>query len=118
MKMIEAIIEPFSLDEVRDALTKAGVREMTVSEVRGYGRHKGHRGFYRAAEYTVDFLPKVEIQVLVPDETAKKVVETIMHSARVEKTGDDKIFVMPVEEVVYISPGGNGCGLKEGMEKR
>lgn len=108
MKMVEAIIKPFKLDEVKEALTKAGVQGMTVSEVKGFGRQKGHTELYRGAEYSVDFLPKVKIQVLVPDEKAQQVVETITTAARTGKIGDGKIFVTSVEDVVRIRTGEKG----------
>ncbi len=102
MKQIEAIIKPFKLDEVKEALTKAGVQGMTITEVKGFGRQKGHTELYRGAEYTVDFLPKVKIQILVPDDKAAKVVEIIADTARTGKIGDGKIFVSAVEEVIRI----------------
>jgi nitrogen regulatory protein P-II 1 len=102
MKMVEAIVKPFKLDEVKEALTKAGIQGMTVEEVKGFGRQKGHTELYRGAEYTVDFLPKVRIQILVPDDKAANVVEVITGSARTGKIGDGKIFVTNVEEVVRI----------------
>jgi nitrogen regulatory protein P-II 1 len=102
MKMVEAIVKPFKLDEVKEALTKAGIQGMTVEEVKGFGRQKGHTELYRGAEYTVDFLPKVRIQILVPDEKAASVVDIITDSARTGKIGDGKIFVTNVEEVVRI----------------
>jgi len=108
MKMVEAIIKPFKLDEVKETLTKAGVQGMTVSEVKGFGRQKGHTELYRGAEYTVDFLPKVKIQVLVPDEKAQQIVEIISTAARTGKIGDGKIFVTPVEEVIRIRTGEKG----------
>ncbi len=108
MKQIEAIIKPFKLDEVKEALTKAGVQGMTITEVKGFGRQKGHTELYRGAEYTVDFLPKVKIQVLVPDEKAHQIVETIATVARTGKIGDGKIFVTPVEEVIRIRTGEKG----------
>ncbi len=108
MKMVEAIIKPFKLDEVKDALTKAGVQGMTVSEVKGFGRQKGHTELYRGAEYSVDFLPKVKIQVLVPDEKTQQVVETITTAARTGKIGDGKISVTSVEEVIRIRTGEKG----------
>ncbi len=108
MKMVEAVIDPFKVDEVKGALTKAGVSGMTISEVKGVGHEKGHRGFYRGAEHTVDFLPKVKIQVLVPDEISGKVVQTIMESARIGDIGHGKIFVIPVEDVVSIHTGERG----------
>ena len=108
MKMVEAIVKPFKLDEVKDALTKAGVQGMTVEEVKGFGRQKGHTELYRGAEYSVDFLPKVKIQVLVPDDNVAKVVEVITESAKTGKIGDGKIFVTPVEEVIRIRTGEKG----------
>lgn len=108
MKMVEAIIKPFKLDGVKEALTKAGIQGMTVSEVKGFGRQKGHTELYRGAEYSADFLPKVKIQVLVPDERAGRVVEIITESARTGKIGDGKILVTPVEEVIRIRTGEKG----------
>src|SRR5215510_13718955 len=102
MKMVEAIVKPFKLDEVKEALTKSGIQGMTVEEVKGFGRQKGHTELYRGAEYSVDFLPKVKIQILVPDDKAAKVVEVITDSARTGKIGDGKIFVTPVQEVIRI----------------
>jgi nitrogen regulatory protein PII len=106
MKMVEAIVKPFKLDEVKEALTKAGIQGMTVEE--GFGRQKGHTELYRGAEYSVDFLPKVKIQILVPDDKTAKVVEVITDSARTGKIGDGKIFVTTVEEVVRIRTGEKG----------
>ena len=108
MKMVEAIVKPFKLDEVKEALTKAGVQGMTVEEVKGFGRQKGHTELYRGAEYSVDFLPKVKIQILVTDELAAKVVEVIIDSAKTGKIGDGKIFVSNVEEVIRIRTGEKG----------
>jgi nitrogen regulatory protein P-II 1 len=108
MKMVEAIVKPFKLDEVKEALTKAGVQGMTVEEVKGFGRQKGHTELYRGAEYSVDFLPKVKLQILVPDDKAAKVVEVITDSARTGKIGDGKIFVTPVEDVIRIRTGEKG----------
>jgi nitrogen regulatory protein P-II 1 len=108
MKMVEAIVKPFKMDEVKEALTKAGVQGMTVEEVKGFGRQKGHTELYRGAEYSVDFLPKVKIQVLVPDDNVAKVVEVITESAKTGKIGDGKIFVTPVEEVIRIRTGEKG----------
>ncbi len=105
MKKIEAIIKPFKLDEVKEALTKAGVQGLTVSEVKGFGRQKGHTELYRGAEYVVDFLPKVKIEVLLDDSDAARVVEVITSAARTGKIGDGKILVMPVDEVVRIRTG-------------
>lgn len=109
MKQIEAIIKPFKLDEVKEALTKIGIQGMTVSEVKGFGRQKGHTELYRGAEYSVDFLPKVRIQILVPDEKAAQVVDTILQTARTGKIGDGKIFVSSVEEVIRIRTGEKGA---------
>ena len=106
--MVEAIIKPFKLDEVKEALTKAGVQGMTVSEVKGFGRQKGHTELYRGAEYSVDFLPKVKIQVLVSDDKAQQIVEAIRTAAGTGKIGDGKIFVTSVEEVIRIRTGEKG----------
>src|SRR4026209_913702 len=108
MKMVEAIVKPFKLDEVKEALTKAGVQGMTVEEVKGFGPQKGHTELYRGAEYSVDFLPKVKIQVLVGDDKAAKVVEVIIDSAKTGKIGNGKIFVTNVEEVIRIRTGEKG----------
>ena len=108
MKMVEAIIKPFKLDEVKEALTKAGIQGMTVEEVKGFGRQKGHTELYRGAEYSVDFLPKVKIQILVPDDKAEAVVQVIIDSAKTGKIGDGKIFVSNVEEVIRIRTGEKG----------
>jgi nitrogen regulatory protein P-II 1 len=105
MKQVEAIIKPFQLDEVKQALAKVGIEGMTVSEVKGFGRQKGHTELYRGAEYSVDFLPKVKIQILVSDEKAPQLVEAIAKSARTGKIGDGKIFVTPIEEVIRIRTG-------------
>jgi nitrogen regulatory protein PII len=109
MKMVEAIVKPFKLDEVKEALTKAGIQGMTVEEVKGFGRQKGHTELYRGAEYSVDFLPKVKIQILVSDDKATKVVEVITDSARTGKIGDGKIFVTTVDEVIRIRTGEKGA---------
>ena len=109
MKQIEAIIKPFKLDEVKEALTKVGIQGMTIAEVKGFGRQKGHTELYRGAEYSVDFLPKVKIQILVPDEKATQVVDTVLKTARTGKIGDGKIFVIPVEEVIRIRTGEKGA---------
>jgi nitrogen regulatory protein P-II 1 len=105
MKMVRAIIKPFKLDDVKDALADIGVSGLTVAEVRGHGRQKGHTELYRGAEYQVDFVPKVEITVVVKAEELDKVVDTIMTAARSEKVGDGKIFVSNVEQVVRIRTG-------------
>ena len=109
MKLVEAIIKPFKLEEVKEALTKVGIQGMTVEEVKGFGRQKGHTELYRGAEYSVDFLPKVRIQILVPDDAAAKVVQVITDSAKTGKIGDGKIFVSNVEEVIRIRTGEKGA---------
>ena len=108
MKLIEAIVKPFKLEEIKEALTKAGIQGMTVEEVKGFGRQKGHTELYRGAEYSVDFLPKVRLEILVPDEKAAKIVELITDNARTGKIGDGKIFVTPVDEVIRIRTGERG----------
>lgn len=108
MKKIEAIIKPFKLDEVRDALSEIGIQGMTVTEVKGFGRQKGHTELYRGAEYVVDFLPKVKIEIVVTDELAEKTVDTIVQAANTGRIGDGKIFVMSLEEVVRIRTGERG----------
>ncbi len=105
MKMISAIIKPFKLDDVRDALTGLGVHGMTVSEVKGFGRQKGQKEIYRGAEYTVSFVPKVMIDVVVPDEIADRAVETIQKAAETGKIGDGKIFVLEVARAIRIRTG-------------
>ena len=105
MKSITAIIKPFKLDEVRDALTKAGVHGLTVSEVKGYGRQKGHTEIYRGAEYAVNFLPKLKVEVVVPAELLGKVTDIIVTASRTGQIGDGKIFVSPVEQVIRIRTG-------------
>ncbi len=108
MKKIEAVIKPFKLDDVRDALSEAGITGLTVTEVKGFGRQKGHTELYRGAEYVVDFLPKIKIEVVVKEEQLERCIETIMTAARTGKIGDGKIFVTPVEEVVRIRTGETG----------
>jgi nitrogen regulatory protein P-II 1 len=108
MKKVEAIIKPFKLDEVKEALSSIGVQGLTVSEVKGFGRQKGHTELYRGAEYVVDFLPKVKLEIIVSDELAAQVVETIERAARTGRIGDGKIFVMAMEEVVRIRTGERG----------
>lgn len=108
MKKIEAVIRHFKLEEVKEALTAAGVQGMTVTEVRGFGRQKGHKEQYRGAEYTVDFLPKVKLEVVVADDQAQKVIESILKSARTGQIGDGKIFVTDLEEMVRIRTGEAG----------
>lgn len=102
MKKIEAIIRPFKLDEVREALTEIGVRGMTITEVKGYGRQKGHTELYRGAEYKVDFLPKIKIEIVAPDNMVDKIVNTIIKSARTGQVGDGKIFIYPIEDVIRV----------------
>ncbi|MBI3599192.1 MAG: P-II family nitrogen regulator [Nitrospinae bacterium] len=108
MKKIEAIIKPFKLDEVKDELNKVGVQGITVSEVKGFGRQKGHTELYRGAEYVVDFLPKVKMEIIVQDDIAEKVVQTIINAARTGRIGDGKIFVCSVEDVIRIRTGERG----------
>lgn len=108
MKKIEAIIKPFKLEDVRDALSEVGVRGMTISEVKGFGRQKGHAEIYRGAEYIVDFLPKIKIEIVVPDSLVDKAIEAIIRGARTGKIGDGKIFVYPVEESIRIRTGEKG----------
>ena len=108
MKKIEAIIKPFKLDEVKNALTKIGVQGMTVTEVKGFGRQKGHTEVYRGAEYKIDFLPKAKIEVIVIDEMVSQVIETIERTAKTGKIGDGKIFVSPVEQVIRIRTAERG----------
>ena len=108
MKKIEAIIKPFKLDEVKEALNKVGVMGITVSEVKGFGRQKGHTELYRGAEYVVDFLPKVQLEVVTTDDLASQVVEAIETSPKTGKIGDGKIFVIPVEDAIRIRTGERG----------
>jgi nitrogen regulatory protein PII len=108
MKKIEAIIKPFKLDDVKNALTKVGIQGMTVSEVKGFGRQKGHTEIYRGAEYIIDFIPKAKIELIVTDDLAPQVIETIERSARTGKIGDGKVFVSPVEEIIRIRTGERG----------
>jgi nitrogen regulatory protein P-II 2 len=108
MKMITAIIKPFKLDEVREALSNIGVQGITVTEVKGFGRQKGHTELYRGAEYVVDFLPKVKIEAAVPDELVERGIEAIEAAARTGKIGDGKIFVTSLEQVVRIRTGETG----------
>ncbi|HNQ57643.1 MAG: P-II family nitrogen regulator [Burkholderiales bacterium] len=105
MKKIEAIIKPFKLDEVREALSEVGVTGLTVTEVKGFGRQKGHTELYRGAEYVVDFLPKIKIEVVLADATVEQALEAIIKAARTGKIGDGKIFVTPVEQIVRIRTG-------------
>lgn len=105
MKKIEAIIKPFKLDDVKDALNDIGIKGMTISEVKGYGRQKGHKEIYRGAEYLVDFIPKVKIEVVIEADQVDNVVSTIRESANTGKIGDGKIFVVPVERIVRVRTG-------------
>ena len=109
MKMVTAVIKPFRLDDVRDALSELGVKGMTVTEVKGFGRQKGHTELYRGAEYAVDFLPKIKLEVAVDETLLEQVVEMVVTAARTEKIGDGKIFVTDIEEVVRIRTGETGA---------
>ena len=109
MKLISAVIKPFKLDEVREALSSLGVQGITVTEVKGFGRQKGHTELYRGAEYVVDFLPKVKIDAAVADDLVERVIEVIEGAARTGKIGDGKIFVFPLEQVVRIRTGETGA---------
>jgi nitrogen regulatory protein PII len=102
MKKLEAIIKPFKLEEVKEALAEIGVEGMTVSEVKGFGRQKGHTEIYRGSEYTVDFLPKVKIEVVLPDNLVTRAVDTVVKAAKTGKIGDGKVFIIPVEESIRI----------------
>jgi nitrogen regulatory protein P-II 1 len=108
MKKVEAVIKPFKLDDVKEKLAELGIKGMTVTEVRGFGRQKGHTEIYRGAEYVVDFLPKIKIEVVAPDNQVAEVVDAIRKAAYTGKIGDGKIFVLPVEEVVRIRTGEMG----------
>ncbi len=108
MKKVEAIIKPFKLDEVKDALNKIGVKGMTIVDVRGFGRQRGHKEVYRGTEYTVDFIPKVKLEIVVEEDMLERVVEVLMASSQTGKVGDGKIFVLPVEHVVRIRTGEEG----------
>jgi len=110
MKKIEAIIKPFKLDEAKESLGSIGVQGLTVSEVKGFGRQRGHTELYRGAEYVVDFLPKLKLEIVVPDEQADKVVVTLQTACQTGRIGDGKIFVLPVEEAVRIRTGERGDG--------
>jgi nitrogen regulatory protein P-II 1 len=102
MKKIEAIIKPFKMEDVKEALTEIGVEGMTVSEVKGFGRQKGHTEIYRGSEYTVDFLPKVKFEIVISDDRVQKAVDVIVQSAKTGKIGDGKVFVLPIEDVIRI----------------
>jgi len=105
MKKIEVIIKPFKLDDVKEALNGIGIKGMTISEVKGYGRQKGHTEIYRGAEYVVDFLPKIKLEIIVGSEQVDQVIETVIGAARTGKIGDGKIFVLPVEKIVRVRTG-------------
>ena len=108
MRKVEAIIKPFKLDDVKEALSAIGIQGMTVTEVKGFGRQKGHTELYRGAEYVVDFLPKIKLEITVSDELAEKVVEVIVTAANTGRIGDGKIFVLPLDEAVRIRTGERG----------
>jgi len=108
MKKVEAIIKPFKLDEVKEALNEIGIQGITVSEVKGFGRQKGHTELYRGAEYVVDFLPKIKLEIIVSDEIVAQVVEAIENTAKTGRIGDGKIFILPIDEVVRIRTGERG----------
>jgi nitrogen regulatory protein P-II 1 len=108
LKKIEAIIKPFKLEEVKEALTTLGVRGITVSEVKGFGRQKGHTELYRGAEYVVDFLPKIKIEIVLPDDMVERAIESITSSARTGRIGDGKIFIIPLDGAVRIRTGEKG----------
>ena len=108
MKKIEAVIKPFKLDEVKDALNEIGIQGMTVTEVKGFGRQKGHTELYRGAEYVIDFIPKIKIEIVITDELATKVVDAIEKAAKTGKIGDGKIFIYSIEDVIRIRTGERG----------
>jgi nitrogen regulatory protein P-II 1 len=108
MKKVECIIRPFKLDEVREALMEVGVQGMTVSEVRGFGRQRGHKEIYRGSEYTIEFVPKLKLEIVVNDDIVEDVIETVLRVAATGKIGDGKIFITPVEEVIRIRTGERG----------
>jgi len=105
MKKIEVIIKPFKLDDVKEALNGIGIKGMTISEVKGYGRQKGHTEIYRGAEYVVDFLPKIKLEIIVDADQVDQVIETVVEAARTGKIGDGKIFVLPVDQIVRVRTG-------------
>ena len=109
MKKIEAIIKPFKLDEVKEALNEIGIQGMTISEVKGYGRQKGHKEIYRGAEYVVDFIPKIKIEIVAQSENSKQIIEKIQQAAHTGKIGDGKIFVYSVEEAIRVRTGERGA---------
>jgi nitrogen regulatory protein PII len=108
MKKVEAIIKPFKLDDVKEALSEIGIYGMTVTEVNGYGRQKGHKEIYRGAEYVVDFVPKIKVEIVVSDERLDEAIETVRNAANSGKIGDGKIFISPVEQVVRVRTGETG----------
>jgi nitrogen regulatory protein PII len=108
LKKIEAIIKPFKLDDIKEALNEIGIQGMTISEVKGYGRQKGHTEIYRGAEYVVDFIPKVKIEIIIEDSRAEEVVKQIQTAANTGKIGDGKIFVLPIDEVIRVRTGETG----------
>jgi nitrogen regulatory protein P-II 1 len=108
MKKVEAIIKPFKLDDVKESLKEVGVQGLTVTEVKGFGRQKGHTELYRGAEYVIDFLPKIKLEIAVSDDMVTKVIDAIMDSAKTGKIGDGKIFIFPMEEVIRIRTGERG----------
>jgi nitrogen regulatory protein P-II 1 len=105
MKKIEALIKPFKLDDVKERLTEIGIKGITISEVKGFGRQKGHTELYRGAEYVIDFIPKIKIELVLPDELVEDAVQVIMETARTGRIGDGKIFIIPVDEVIRIRTG-------------
>ena len=108
MKKVEAIIKPFKLEEVKEVLASSGIKGLTVIEVKGFGRQKGHKELYRGAEYEIEFLPKVKLEIVVPDKDVESVVDTIVSAARTGRLGDGKVFVTPVEQVIRIRTGEHG----------
>ncbi|MDL1973907.1 MAG: P-II family nitrogen regulator [Deltaproteobacteria bacterium] len=108
MKKVETIIKPFKLEDIKEGLSSLGIQGMTISEVKGFGRQKGHSEIYRGAEYTVDFVPKVKVEIVVEDDMVEKAIDAILSHARTGKIGDGKIFVLPVEEAVRIRTGEKG----------
>ena len=108
MKKVEAIIKPFKLDDVKEALNEIGIQGMTITEVKGYGRQKGHKEIYRGAEYVLDFIPKIKIDIIVESERMEQVVETILKAAHTGKIGDGKIFITPIEQVFRVRTGETG----------
>jgi nitrogen regulatory protein P-II 1 len=108
MKKVEAIIKPFKLDDVKESLKEIGIQGLTVTEVKGFGRQKGHTELYRGAEYVIDFLPKIKLEIIVSDDMVTKVIDAIIDSAKTGKIGDGKIFILPMEEVIRIRTGERG----------